>query len=564
MLGFLAIVREKINVSGSGARTAANLLQGFIRMKILLFLRKLPVTFGLVSTVIILNFVLLSLQFTAISNSQKLMTQTITGNGYLANLCSALERIKSADSGDGITSGDRSLVSSERNHPFRTDKELEVTTDNFQQLQKLQVVLQNSQLKSHQNLQISFASFAIATSLHIGLIVLILHHLRLIWANRQNSQSDRHQELPIQKAQNLLLEMTTDAMFIHNPQQQISYWNRAAEKLYGWKSSAVLGGNVKDILYREDIQTTNQAMTAVETTGYWQGEIRQIHRDGNGIIVNSRWQGLYDERGRLQSVLVVNQNITEQRTLEGMMLRSQRLEMIGTLAGGVAHDLNNILSPILLSIQLLEMKLRDGEYQKILKTLETNVKRGANLVKQVLSVARGNECKHTCIDMYVLLADIEEFINETFPKLIGFNSYIAPNLAYVFGNNNQLYQVLLNLVVNARDAMPDGGKIELSAQMVEIINGVESGRENHPQTLKPGAYIVISVCDTGFGMTPQIRDRIFEPFFTTKQTGKGTGLGLYTAQMIIQNHDGTIQVTTNPDRGTNFQVYLPAYKSVGC
>jgi len=247
-------------------------------------------------------------------------------------------------------------------------------------------------------------------------------------------------------------------------------------------------------------------------------------------------------------------DLTERKKLEHQFLRAQRMESIGTLAGGIAHDLNNILAPIMLSIEMLRETATNPQAQSMLETIQVSAKRGADIVRQVLSFARGLEGERVEIQPKHLLQDLESIIKDTFPKDIRLKFFIPNDTWTILGDPTQVHQILLNLSVNARDAMPNGGTLTVGVENCVLD---EQYAAMHIQA-KPGHYVNISVTDSGTGMLPALLDKIFEPFFTTKDLNKGTGLGLSTVLAIVKSHDGMINVYSEPGKGTTFKVYLPA------
>ncbi|QDL11244.1 hybrid sensor histidine kinase/response regulator [Brasilonema octagenarum UFV-E1] len=350
------------------------------------------------------------------------------------------------------------------------------------------------------------------------------------------------------------LDVATDAIIVRNLENKIVFWNKSAERLYGWKAKDVLGKNANDILYKKISSQLKEALSQVNLTGEWYGELSQIRKDGKELIVETRWTLVRDEHGNPKSILSVKTDITEKKRLQTQFLRAQRLESLGTLASGIAHDLNNTLAPMLMSAQLLRMRISDERNQQLLQTLETNAQRGAAMVKQVLSFARGVEGKRTILQIKHLISEIEQFAKQTFPKSIEFCTDIAPNLWTISGDATQLHQVLMNLVINARDAMPKGGVLSIYGENFFVDENY--ARMNLDATVGP--HIVITVKDTGMGMLPEVLDRIFEPFFTTKEVGKGSGLGLSTVLGIIKSHNGFISVSSKIGKGTQFKVFLKA------
>ncbi len=349
------------------------------------------------------------------------------------------------------------------------------------------------------------------------------------------------------------LDLASDSISERDLADRFIYWNQGSERLYGWREEEILGRSVHETL-QPDPADFARARDEVLRTGGWTGELKHAHKDGRFVIVSSRWTLLRDHRGEPRSILTINTDITEKKTLEAQFLRAQRLEALGTLASGVAHDLNNILAPILMSAPILRWNLAPKESEKILATIETSAQRGADLVRQLLTFGRGIEGQRGVMKVDSLIREMARIAQQTFPKSINTIFEIPRDLWLVRADPTQLHQVLLNLTVNARDAMPNGGTLTLSAENAVI----DESFAGMMPAAKVGRYLVISVADTGTGIPPKIVDKIFDPFFTTKESGKGTGLGLATVMGIVKSHEGFINLRTEVGQGTTFLIYLPA------
>lgn len=356
------------------------------------------------------------------------------------------------------------------------------------------------------------------------------------------------------REQAALLDQAQDAILVRDLDQNILFWNKGAEHLYGWTSEEAVGKNAAELIYKERSAQFDAARQAVVQSGEWKGEVHQTRRDGAEIIVESRWTLVRDESGTPRSILVINTDITEKKRMEGQFLRAQRMESIGTLAGGIAHDLNNVLSPILMAIDMLQLKANDETSKKWFDVLRANAERGGNMVRQVLSFARGVEGERVALQPKHLIKEIVKILRETLPKSIEINFKLPEDLWIISADATQMHQVLMNLCVNARDAMPEGGSISIKAENVVVD---ENYARMHLEA-KAGRFVVISVADTGPGMSPEIQSRIFEPFFTTKEMSKGTGLGLSTALTIVKSHGGFINVYSELHKGSQFTLYIPA------
>ncbi len=318
--------------------------------------------------------------------------------------------------------------------------------------------------------------------------------------------------------------------------------NEAATQNYGWTREEFLQMSIEDILLEDK---TGPAGKSERT-----GDTRHRRKDGSVIEVDVLSHDLMFE-GR-QARLVIAADVTEKKRIEAGLMRSQRLEALGTLASGIAHDLNNILSPLSISTFLLRSKVSDQSGRETLDTMEEVIERGSRMVKQVLSFARGAQGERVPLDPRRALDELAGILKETLPKSIRVQYSGAGVSGTVLGDPTQLHQVLMNLCVNARDAMPQGGDLEIRAENIEI----DSQYAQLFPGAKPDRYVMISVRDTGAGIPPQVMDKIFDPFFTTK--AQGTGLGLSTSLGIVRSHGGFINVYSEPGTGALFKVYLPA------
>ncbi|HEY9618498.1 MAG TPA: PAS domain S-box protein [Microcoleaceae cyanobacterium] len=353
-----------------------------------------------------------------------------------------------------------------------------------------------------------------------------------------------------------LLDLADNAILVRDMDNRITFWNRGAERLYGWTREQALGRCSHELLQTKSTTPIATIQRQLLEHHYWHGELTHIRHDHKPTTVTSHWALQRNQAGEPIAILEINSDITEKKALESQVLRAQRMESIGTLAGGIAHDLNNVLTPILSSAQLLLMQERSADHkrQQLLEIIQNSARRGADLIKQVLSFARGVEGKRTILQTRHLISEIRQIAQETFHKSIDLHLNIARDLWLVSGDATQLHQVLMNLCVNARDAMPEGGHLSLSATNL----WVDQQYAQMNLDARVGPYVVITVTDTGMGIPPDALDRIFEPFFTTKELGKGTGLGLSTAMAIVKSHAGFVEVRSEMGQGTEFKVYLPA------
>ena len=350
-----------------------------------------------------------------------------------------------------------------------------------------------------------------------------------------------------------VIDKSPVAIIITDLSHRVTYCNEGARRLYGFTEAQLLGHSADELFSSETMRVLGPGRNATLATGSWRGAVPIETRDGRRFTAEFIMSLIRDGDNKPLRRLSIAIDITEKARLEEQLLRAQRLETLGMLAAGIAHDLNNILSPVLMAGPLLRNRATHPSDLRVLDAVEKSAERGSALVKQILSFARGVSVERVLLQARHILLDVSQMIADTFPKSILVENHIAGDLWPVVSNSTQLHQVVLNLCINARDAMPGGGTLTLSARNETLADT--------PDGLPSGSYLIIEVGDTGTGMTPEVMARIWEPFFTTKAEGQGTGLGLATVRGILAHHGGTITVESTSGRGSVFRVYLPATMS---
>ncbi len=335
------------------------------------------------------------------------------------------------------------------------------------------------------------------------------------------------------------------------------YVNPLWQQISGLSVAESLGEVWLQGIHPDDLDRASESwqQTAVRQQS-WTSEHRLLTPQGETRWVRTLVSPMYSAQGEFLGHVGTVENITEKKQLETQFLRAQRLESLGTMASGIAHDLNNVLTPIMGIVELLPLQIgnMDAQTQMLVQILDESTQRGAGLVKQILSFTRGVEGKPTTTQVSHLLREVYNIIHQTFPKNIRLSMELLPDLWTIVADTTLLHQVLMNLCVNARDAMPEGGILTIGAENLTI-------DENYARMnldARVGDYVVVTIADTGTGIPPEILDRIFDPFFTTKEIGKGTGLGLATVLGIVKSHHGSIDIHSEVGKGTLFKVYLPA------
>ncbi|MCC5838732.1 MAG: PAS domain S-box protein [Opitutales bacterium] len=352
------------------------------------------------------------------------------------------------------------------------------------------------------------------------------------------------------------LNAAADPVFIADREGRLLWVNRAFTSMKGFSEGEALGKTMGQLVKsgKQDKSFYEEMWKTILSGKTWSEEMINQRKDGSLVHELVSITPVLGASGEVGHFIAIERDITEEKLREQHFLRAQRMESIGTLAGGIAHDLNNVLSPIVMGVSLIRQIDESGKLHPIIDEIQRSAERGRDLVQQVLSFARGVEGHREPLSLSLVIREIGNIVRNSFPKSILFTGEAPEDLWTVVADPTQIHQVLLNLCVNARDAMPEGGQLTVSAGNFEV-DAQFAAMFAHAH---PGPYVVVEVADTGCGMDPQTIERVFEPFFTTKPFGKGTGLGLSTVAGIVRSHKGFANVYSEVGQGTRFKVYLPA------
>ncbi len=390
---------------------------------------------------------------------------------------------------------------------------------------------------------------------------------RRVEADKRSDETDNRLALSIRdlsaqensrvrlKQHETLLSEIPEPIQILDASGRIVYWNRGAEQLYGFTAIEAIGQTSGDLLkiIPPQVEGRNVHAKDFEHAERWSGELSANHKSGELIRIERRRTRIYDDRESLGDV-ILDQDFGARTRLQQVERRRQRLESLGTLASGIAHDLNNLLTPILMSGKMLQRDNPNVDRKALIETMVSGAGRGADLIAQLLTFARGGGGVHQSLQLELFLPEIVGILQRTIPRGMQLHLEVENNLPNIMGDETEISQVVMNLAINGRDAMAETGDLTIEASRLTLV----TERSFSHTVLGPGNYVMISVTDTGTGIPIAIRDRIFDPFFSTKQRGQGTGLGLSTSIGIIKSHQGAIGLQSTVGKGTTVSVILPA------
>ncbi|MCB0176989.1 MAG: response regulator [Anaerolineae bacterium] len=348
------------------------------------------------------------------------------------------------------------------------------------------------------------------------------------------------------------LEQTAESIIITDAENMIVYVNPAFERVTGYSHSEVIGLSPDFLCSKKhDIERYRALQLAIAAGRVWHGRLTGKKKDNSLYVFESTVTPVRDDDGIIVNYVSVQRDVTREMALEEQYRQAQKMEAVGQLAAGIAHDFNNLLTVINGFAALLQTEIdEDHSAQESVDRILHAGRRAADLVSKLLAFSREQAIKPEVVDLNHIISDMTKVLHSMAGEQINLEINLAPNLWLTRTDLAQIEQVIINLVVNARDAMPDGGQLRLETHNVVL------GEDNNLDAL-PGKYIELSVSDTGFGMCDEIKCHMFEPFFTTKEVGQGTGLGLAIVFGIVKQSDGHIHVSSELGRGTTFKIYLP-------
>lgn len=350
-----------------------------------------------------------------------------------------------------------------------------------------------------------------------------------------------------------LLDMARDAIIVHDIDQRILFWNKGAERIYGWTAEEAVGQSLGQLLYCDELDLLTY-VAAVVATGDWSGEIAQKRKDGSRIAVEVRCSLMRDGDGSPRSILSINSDITRRLAVEEQLRQAQKLEAVGQLTGGVAHDFNNLLTVILGNAEVLAERLSEDEsLRRLAEMTSAAAQKGADLIHRLLAFARRQALEPQAVDLNLLLKDIDGLLRRALSENIEVEFIQSAGLWNALVDPSQLETAILNLCINARDAMPLGGRLMIETRNISI--GKDDVDWN--ADISPGQYVIMAISDTGIGMESHVLTRAFEPFFTTKEVGKGSGLGLSMVFGFAKQSNGHVKIYSKPGQGTTVKMYLP-------
>lgn len=370
--------------------------------------------------------------------------------------------------------------------------------------------------------------------------------------SREEAEAALHRR---EEAFRSLIENALDVISVINRDGCFTYNSPSIQRVLGYQPETLAATSAFALIHPDDLEAAHAAFLRALNSPDERitAEFRVLHQNGSWRNLELIGKSLLPGT-ELEGIVINSRDVTEKRQTEAQLLRAQRMECLGVLAGGVAHDLNNILSPILMGSELLKEFVTDPDGLSVIETIQASSQRGSDIVKQVLSFARGVKGDPSMLDLKPLVFEVVKLLRDTFPKGLQFQVHLPDGLHQVVFNPTELHQVLMNLCVNARDAMGQEGLLQIQAANVDF-NAI---KPQHRGEAQPGNYVRLTVADTGTGIPQDILARIFEPFFTTKEEGKGTGLGLSTVLSITKRNGSFIEVETTVGEGTRFHIYLGA------